>query len=110
MAGVLPDNILRRPKKGFPVPTEFWLRAQLKDLVRDALLSQDSACGQFFSRPVLEEIISENEAKVPWRHQDVWTLLIFEFWYRIFIRGHASPEGAGIMAHERKGEVNHDFR
>jgi asparagine synthase (glutamine-hydrolysing) len=109
MADVLPDTILKRPKKGFPVPTEFWLRSQLRDLVRDSVLCPDSACRQFFSYPVLEEIISENEAKVAWRHQDVWTLLIFEFWYRIFIRGQASPDVVGRMPHER-GEVNHDFR
>jgi asparagine synthase (glutamine-hydrolysing) len=110
MAGVLPDAILRRPKKGFPVPTEFWLRSQLRDLVRDALLSPDSACRQFFNLSVLEEIISENEAKVAWRHQDVWTLLVFEFWHRIFVREHASPNGVGGMAPVRKGEVCHDFR
>jgi len=109
MADVLPDTILKRPKKGFPVPTEFWLRSQLRDFVRDSLLGPDSACRQFFSYPVLEQIISENEARVAWRHQDVWTLLIFEFWYRIFIRGHGSPASMGRMAPER-GEVIHDFR
>ena len=110
MAEVLPDNILKRPKKGFPVPTEFWLRSQLRDLVRDSLLGQDSACRQFFDLPVLKEIIAENEAKVAWRHQDVWTLLIFEFWYRIFIRGHAFPDSVESMASGRRGEKSHDIR
>jgi asparagine synthase (glutamine-hydrolysing) len=104
MADVLPENILTRPKQGFPVPTEFWLRSQLRDLVRDSLLGQDSACRQFFSLPALKEIIAENEAKVAWRHQDIWTLLVFEFWYRIFIRGHASPEDVGEMVSGRRGE------
>ncbi len=102
MVDVLPDSILRRPKKGFPVPTEFWLRTQLRDLVRDALLCPGSACRQFFNHSALEMIVSENEAKVAGRHQDVWTLLIFEFWYRIFVRGH-SPDGFGRMASERRG-------
>jgi len=110
MARVLPDTILRRPKKGFPVPTEFWLRAELRDLVRDTLLCSGSACRQYFNNPVLEKIIAENEARVAGRHQDVWTLLVFEFWHRIFVREHASPVGVGRMASDRKGEVSHDFR
>jgi asparagine synthase (glutamine-hydrolysing) len=110
MAGVLPEAILRRPKKGFPVPTEFWLRAQLRDLVRDALLCPGSACRQFFDHSVLEQIISENEAKVAWRHQDVWTLLVFEFWHRIFIGEHDAPDGVGKSTSEGRSEVCHDFR
>ena len=84
MERILPDSILHRPKKGFPVPTDTWLRGQLKQFTREALLASDSACRQYFDARVLEEIVAGQEAGAD-RHQELWTLVIFEFWHRIFI-------------------------
>jgi asparagine synthase (glutamine-hydrolysing) len=85
MSGVLPPAILQRPKKGFPVPTEVWLRNQMRDFTRDALLGPDSACRRHMDSAALEEVVSANERGEAGRHQDVWTLLVFEFWHRVFI-------------------------
>ena len=84
MQGVLPDSILHRPKKGFPVPTHTWLRGQLKEFTRETLLATDSACRRYFDPGVLGEIVGGQETATD-RHQELWTLVIFEFWHRIFI-------------------------
>jgi asparagine synthase (glutamine-hydrolysing) len=47
MRGVLPEPILHRAKKGFPVPTEQWLRGPLKGYVRETVLAANSACRQY---------------------------------------------------------------
>src|SRR5213076_1122848 len=35
--GLIPDEILRRPKKGFGIPVAAWLRGPLRELLKDAL-------------------------------------------------------------------------
>ena len=39
MRGILPDEIIDRPKHGFAVPTGTWFRGELSDFARDLLLS-----------------------------------------------------------------------
>ena len=85
MQGILPQPILSRSKKGFPVPTEQWLRGPLRDYVRDTLLCRESACREYFSAEAVETLLRENERGSANRHQEIWTLLVFENWRRAFL-------------------------
>jgi asparagine synthase (glutamine-hydrolysing) len=85
MKNVLPEAVLHRPKKGFPVPTESWLRGDLRDFVHDTLLSRDAACRDYMDSGVIEKIVTEHEQRRKNRRQEIWTLLIFEIWHRLFI-------------------------
>ncbi|MBI4460520.1 MAG: asparagine synthase (glutamine-hydrolyzing) [Acidobacteria bacterium] len=89
MRDVLPKEILQRPKKGFPVPTAQWLRLPLKEFTRDVLLSRNSACRTYLNPRVLEEMVMEHESGRVNREQELWTLLVFEFWHRCFLEGRA---------------------
>jgi asparagine synthase (glutamine-hydrolysing) len=86
----LPPTILHRTKKGFPIPAETWFRFELRDFVRDTLLAQDSACRRFFDSQAIEEIVSRQERGKVCGHQEVWSLLVFEFWHKQFIDDVAS--------------------
>jgi hypothetical protein len=66
------------------VPTHTWLRGQLKEFPRETLLATDSACRRYFDPGALGEIVGGQETGTD-RHQELWTLVIFEFWHRIFI-------------------------
>lgn len=92
MAGVLPKPILTRPKKGFPVPTQLWFRTKLRDFTRDYLLASDSACRDYLDRQALQQLVQEHEEGSADRHQELFTLLVFEFWHRVFIDRRAKPE------------------
>jgi asparagine synthase (glutamine-hydrolysing) len=91
MTGVLPDSILHRAKKGFPVPTRDWLRGPLRDFTRDTLMASDSACRGYFDSAVLREIVEQHGSGAD-RQQELWTLLIFEHWHRAFIASECSAE------------------
>ena len=91
MSEVLPRPILQRPKQGFPVPTEGWLRKPLKELTHDMLLSRSSACRLYLRPEVLEEIVSEHERGLMNRDQEIWTLLVFEYWHRLFLERQVHP-------------------
>jgi asparagine synthase (glutamine-hydrolysing) len=86
MQGLLPAPILQRSKKGFPVPTEEWLRGPLKGYVRETLLSTNSACREHFSNGAIAALVDDNESRRLNRHQELWTLLAFESWHKTFLQ------------------------
>jgi len=94
MRGVLPDAIIDRPKKGFPIPIASWLRTSLRQFTRDHLLSRDSACGRFVDRGETARLVQEHEQGRTDRSQEIWTLLVFEFWHRRFIEDRPRPADA----------------
>jgi len=85
MEPILPPSIIRRPKKGFPVPTQKWLRGQLKDFARQALLDSASACRLYLNPQVIEQMIGEHEQGRANRQEEIWSLLVFEFWHKLFL-------------------------
>ena len=97
MRGVLPEPILKRSKKGFPVPTARWLRGPLKELAPDMLLSGNSACRRHMDGRVLKRIVREHENGVVNRHQEIWTLLMFEYWHRMFVEGKGRSSDLGTQ-------------
>ena len=104
LAGLLPDQILHRPKMGFGVPINHWLRHELRDMAYDTLLStQAEGRGYFrpdFVRRMLDELV---QRKAGW-HYLLWTLLMLELWHRTYIDGdgdvffhHAMPGATTTM-------------
>jgi asparagine synthase (glutamine-hydrolysing) len=85
MGNVLPPSILHRAKKGFPSPAAAWFRFELRDFVRDTLLARHSACREFFSPQAIEEIVGRQGRGKISGFQEVWSLLVFEFWHKHFI-------------------------
>jgi asparagine synthase (glutamine-hydrolysing) len=84
MEGILPKEILHRPKRGFAVPLSKWFRGQLGPFVRDLLLSQRSLDRGIFRKSYLEFLIELNDRG---RSMDLplWTLITFELWCRRFL-------------------------
>jgi asparagine synthase (glutamine-hydrolysing) len=102
MKNTLPKRIINRSKKGFPVPTESWLRGELKDFVHDTLLATDSACRGYMDSRVIERIVSQHEQGTENRRQELWTLLIFEIWHKLFIDKSVGASPRGRSSHDRK--------
>jgi asparagine synthase (glutamine-hydrolysing) len=60
LAGLLPREILRRRKVGFPVPYESWLRKELRPWISDVLLDRETLARGYFQKVCIERLISEN--------------------------------------------------
>src|SRR6185295_10715175 len=71
MKDVLPKEILHRPKKGFPVPTESWLRGELKEFVQDTRLASNAACHTYMNPRVIQSLVAEHERGTENRRQDI---------------------------------------
>ena len=80
MEGVLPDEILKRPKKGFNVPVAHWIGTTLRELVRDQLSSEKLKREGFFEPAYVERLLREHEEGVRDHRKLLWTLLVFELW------------------------------
>ncbi len=85
MEKYLPKNIIYRPKTGFGVPLKKWLNEELKDLLDD-LLSKESICKRdIFEYKNVEELIKKNNSGELNASYTIFSLMIIEIWFRIFV-------------------------
>ena len=94
LGGILPPSILGRGKRGFAVPIGRWLRAELRDFLRDHLLSRRFAEDGLFNARVVERLVDEHQAARADHSHHLWVLLMFELWRREFGAAALTPVGA----------------
>ncbi len=91
--GLLPTEIIDRPKKGFSVPLELWFRNELRELSGDLLLDGRLAQRGYFKPEAVRRMLEEHWGGTrEWQNQ-LWSLLMLESWHRMFIdeRPSAAP-------------------
>lgn len=84
----LPPELYNRPKKGFEVPLLKWLRTEMKDLILNDLLSEETICEQgIFQwdavRALTRQLFSSNPGDV---HARIWALVVFQWWWKRYGR------------------------
>ena len=82
----IPKEIINRKKYGFPVPYDRWLKRDLKDLVFDTILSQNSSLNDYFCRDALVKILQSHQDGQNCS-QEVFSLLVLDLWIKQFIDG-----------------------
>jgi len=86
---LVPPTVLTKPKHGFAVPTDPWFRGDLKSYTFDVLLDEKSRGRGYFNMDVVERMWREHiTGRHVWDTQ-LWLLLNFELWHRIYIDGEA---------------------
>jgi asparagine synthase (glutamine-hydrolysing) len=87
MSRYVPETITDQIKQGFSGPDSSWFRGDSIEYVRRELLSPDAAIYEFLDpegiRPLVEDHLDGREN----RRLLLWSLLSFEQWCRIFLRG-----------------------
>jgi asparagine synthase (glutamine-hydrolysing) len=82
--GLLPVDILYRPKKGFGIPIAAWLNGQLNPLMHDLLDKKRLDEQGLFNSGYVQTLITEHENGTASHHKQLWTLLVFQLWYDNF--------------------------
>lgn len=78
----VPKQLVERPKMGFSVPIDAWLRGPLKDWASDLLDTATNArTGLLSAAPIQEKWAEHQSGRRNW-HAFLWNVLMFEAWRR----------------------------
>lgn len=82
LQGLLPDEIVHRPKKGFTLPFEHWLRGPLKAGVESALAKiGDGPLGGMINRAAVTDVWNDFvRGRTSWSRP--WSLYVLDHWCR----------------------------
>jgi asparagine synthase (glutamine-hydrolysing) len=83
--GMIPDAVLDRPKMGFGVPLDHWLRGSLRELMEDVLFSTAALQRGYFHQTVVRRLVDEHVSGQRNRQYQLWNLLMLEVWHRTFV-------------------------
>lgn len=81
----LPPNYLKRPKRGFSIPLDRWLREDLADYTRDILFDSRTQARGYFHQDVVKQIVEDHISGRIAYGREIWILLTLELWHRMYI-------------------------
>jgi asparagine synthase (glutamine-hydrolysing) len=84
--GWLPDAVVHRPKKGFEIPVDDWLRGPLRDLFEGMVFSQGNASNHFLDTSTVRRLLRRHLTKQANYGQTLWAILIFASWSERWLR------------------------
>ncbi len=84
---LVPPSILSRKKMGFGVPLGRWFRTQMRPLVEDHLVSQDSPLFDHLRRDPVERLVREHLEGTRDHGQKLFCLVTLSIWLRGLSRG-----------------------
>jgi asparagine synthase (glutamine-hydrolysing) len=90
MRGILPDEILDRPKQGFSVPLSTWLRGDLRGWAREILLDPETRSRGYFAPGAVERLLERHRAGTDADAKRIWSLVMLELWHREFVDARAA--------------------
>jgi len=96
-ARYVPQEVLDRPKEGFVLPKNTWLREGLSGLIDDVLSTQRLSLHGYFNGDYINALVSnfmKGDDALTFR---VWTLIVFQLWYEQHLE---SGETANTLAFE----------
>lgn len=89
VSGLMDAEVLRRQKHGFSVPLDPWFRGDLKSFAFEVLLDESTRRRGYFNMGFVEQLWREHaDCRHVWDTQ-LWLLLNFELWHRIYLDGEA---------------------
>ncbi|HVI96980.1 MAG TPA: asparagine synthase C-terminal domain-containing protein, partial [Anaeromyxobacter sp.] len=95
----VPRALFERPKAGFGIPIDQWLRGPLRPWAEDLLSERRLRSGGFFDPAPIRAALLDHLEGVRNRQYELWTILMFEAWREAQRAGRpARVEAAGASA------------
>ncbi|HEX4385622.1 MAG TPA: asparagine synthase (glutamine-hydrolyzing) [Myxococcales bacterium] len=82
LKGVVPEEILRRPKKGFGIPVAAWIRGPLRPVMEESM-NELGKSGLFEPKAIQTLLQTHLSGRADLR-KPLWTLLMFQLWQKSF--------------------------
>ncbi len=85
MQGVLPEEVIWRPKAGFGAPLRAWMGGELRPLIDDCLSPATVRDRGLFDPSAVRSLVRDNEAGTADNALRIWALVVLELWQRTFL-------------------------
>jgi len=85
LQGLVPKEILIRPKMGFGIPLDRWFRSDLRNFAYETLLSRKARARGYFRMEMVKQLLDEHCNGHANHHHLLWNLLMLELWHRTYI-------------------------
>ena len=82
---LVPKEVIYRRKKGFRVPISNWFRGEMKNLIREVLLSEKFLNRKIIKPEMVKKYVDEHTNAREDHTSQIWTLLMLELWFQRFI-------------------------
>ena len=79
--GLVPDEIIDRPKHGFGLPLDRWFRTDLEPWMRSMLL-EEARIDDLLRPSAVRALVDEHTSGTANHGHAIWTLLTLEEWLR----------------------------
>lgn len=81
MRSSVPATVLNRPKSGFNIPVEAWMRGSLHDLLHDAVRNCRQELDSILNLDVLEHVVEEHKTRRADHGHALFTVMMLAFWF-----------------------------
>jgi asparagine synthase (glutamine-hydrolysing) len=85
MEGLLPQEVIYRPKTGFGVPLRSWLKGPLKEMIGDVLSTESLRRRGWFNPHTVERLLEADRAGRVDAAYPLFAVLCIELWGRMFL-------------------------
>src|SRR5215204_1958323 len=80
-APLIPEELLRRRKRGFSIPAAAWLRGELEPFARETLSAETLRRQGFFRPDTVTRLLDDHVAGREDLSRQLWGLLMFTLWH-----------------------------
>ncbi|WP_426451708.1 asparagine synthase (glutamine-hydrolyzing) [Paenibacillus sp. S-38] len=89
MEGIIPDNILNRPKLGFPVPMRDWMKGPQGNVIMEQIAG--SGIEDYIRMDTVRNMLSAHRSGQGDYARRIWTVYMFALWHSTYMEELPSP-------------------
>ena len=81
----VPKKIMERPKSGFSIPLDTWLKKDLRYLIENNLDKESVENSKVFNYEYVQKLVSMFDDNKLYDSSIIWKLIQFQMWYKKWI-------------------------